>query len=155
MGGPNTEATIRRACLSRTLKALRRRRGVRATELAQALGMPLRSYQHFESGRCRINVDRIHEVARILDADPHAILAAADVGSPEFAVRTADNKLMTILVMSLKDFDEAAGDQIAQLDVRVLMDTFKEVFQDLAKVANDRREAIQRALGPRRPGPAR
>jgi transcriptional regulator with XRE-family HTH domain len=138
MGGSPQDPTSRRAYLSRALKAVRRRRGLSAAEMARAVGMPLRSYQHFEAGRTRINTDRVHEIARILNADPYAILAAVDLGSPEFAVRAADNKLMTIILMALRDFDATAADLIAQLDARILTTTFERVFLDLAAQARER-----------------
>lgn len=151
MGGPTTDATIRRTCLSRALKALRRRRGVRVADLAKAVGMPVRSYQHFESGRGRINVDRVHEVARILRADALAIFAAAELGSPEFAVRAADNKLMSIILLTLKDFDRLSGDQMAHLDARTLMSAFDHTFKELAALARDRADAAARWSGPEDP----
>lgn len=137
--------------MSQALKALRRRRGVRAADLAEALGMPERSYLHFESGRSRINIDRIHEIADILKADAWAILAAVELGSPSFAVRAADNKLMTIILVILGEFDARAGDQILQLDARTLMEVFEQTFDQLAAVAKDRDEAAQKCCGRRNP----
>jgi transcriptional regulator with XRE-family HTH domain len=148
MGGPTQDATTRRAYLSQALKALRRRRGLGTAEMAAALGIAKRSYQHFESGRSRINVDRVHQIARILNADPYAILAAVDLGSPDFAVRAADNKLMTIIVMALKAFDGGSADQIAQLDARLLTTTFEATFRDLAAQAKERAAMADRWSGP-------
>ena len=138
MGGPTQDDTIRRTCLSQALKMLRRRRGVSVAAMAKALGMKVRTYQHFESGRSRINIDRVHQIARILNADPYAILAAVDLGSPAFAVRAADNKLMTVILMALKDFDAGSGDLIGQLDARILTTTFERTFAELATLARDR-----------------
>lgn len=143
MGGPPDDATNRKTGLSQALKALRRRRGIGAAAMAKRLGMKLRSYQYFESGRSRVNVERVHEIARALDADAHAILVAAEIGSPAFAVRAADNKVMTIIVMGLKDFDARVGDQIAQLDARLLTSVFERTFNELAALAQDRSAAAQ------------
>jgi transcriptional regulator with XRE-family HTH domain len=148
MGGPPDDATNRQTRLSQALKALRRRRGLGAAALAKALGMKVRSYQHFESGRSRVNVERVHQIARALDADGHAILIAAELGSPAFAVRAADNKLMTIIVMALRDFDASVGDQISQLDARLLTSVFERTFNELALLAKDRSAAAQRWRGP-------
>ena len=151
MSRPAPESMPRQARLSQALRALRRRRGVGAADLAAALGMPLRSYQHFEAGRSRLNLDRVHAVARQLDADPYAILAAVDLGSPDLAVRAADNKLMTIIVMALKDFDERLGDRILQLDARILTTVFERAFNELATVAEERAAAASRWTVPPRP----
>jgi transcriptional regulator with XRE-family HTH domain len=151
MGGPTYDATTRQAHLSQTLKALRRRRGLGVADMANALGMAKRSYQHFESGRSRINLERVHEIARVLNADPYAILAAVDLGSPAFAVRAADNKLITILILALREFDRAAGDQIAQLDPGLLMATFEHAFRELAAQAAERSAVANRWRDPAAP----
>ena len=152
MSGPPNDASQRRACFSQALKVLRRRRGLATTQVATALGMSLRSYQNFEAGRGRLNVLRVHEVARILDADPYALLIAIDIGSADFAVRCIDNKLAAILLMALNDFDEAAGDQIALLDPATLMSLFKRAFDTLAGEARDRAARARNWRGPNGPG---
>jgi transcriptional regulator with XRE-family HTH domain len=148
MAGSTHDGMNRGASLSRALKALRRRRGMTAAEVARALGMPIRSYEHFESGRSRVNIDRVHKIARVLGADPFAILAAVELGSPEFAVRCAENKLASILMAALEDFDAASGDEIPMLDPRTLMAAFERVFKELGEQARERS-----ALGSRRFGP--
>jgi transcriptional regulator with XRE-family HTH domain len=148
MRGLKREATARQVYLSRALKAVRRRRGVRVADMAQAIGMPVRSYQHFEAGRSRINVERVHQIAEILDADAPAIFAAVELASPEFAVRAADNKLMTAILLSLKDFDARSGDQILHLDARTVMSAFDRTFEELAQVAKDRADAAGPWPGP-------
>ena len=151
MRARKTEATIRQAYLSRALKALRRRRGVRVDVLAKAIGLPVRTYQNFEAGRTQINVERVHAIAQILDADAPAIFAALELASPEFAVRAADNKLVTVFLMSLKDFDARSGDHITHLDARTLMGAFDQLFGELAQVAKDRADAACKWRGPRDP----
>src|SRR4051812_33403067 len=128
MAGPTPDATTRRAYLSQALKALRRQRGVSTADLAAALGIAKRTYQHFESGRTQINVERVYDIARILNADAHGLLMAVELGSPKFAVRSSDNKLMTIIVMELRDFDRDAADLIFQLDARYLSTAFARLF---------------------------
>ena len=99
-----------------TLKALRRLRGARPPQMAADLQMSLRAYEHFENGKGRLNVDRIHAFAGLLNADPFAILAAFEIGSPEFALRCANNKLMMIFMSALQEFDAEARDAIVGLD---------------------------------------
>lgn len=143
MAAPPHDDAARGASLSKALKAIRRRRGLRAADAAEALDMPLRSYEHFEAGRGRLNLERVHLAADAIDADPYAILAALEIGSPEFAARCADNKLMTILMMALQDFDETAGDDIAQLDPRTLIGAFTRLFDQLAQEARARAQALE------------
>jgi transcriptional regulator with XRE-family HTH domain len=147
MAAPPPDVPSRRATLARALKALRRRSGLRAADVAAALGIQLRSYENFEAGRGRLNVDRVHQVARILGADPFAILTAVDIRSPDFAVRCAENKLMAIFLRKLRDFDAATEDQIAQLDPAILMESFTQMFASLTQEASER-EAMSKIWPP-------
>jgi transcriptional regulator with XRE-family HTH domain len=138
MAEATKDAVRRRAALARTVKALRRRRGLTAADVAVALGMPLRSYEHFEAGRTRINVDRIHQVCEMLDADANAVLAAIELDAPNFAVHCADNKLMSLLLIALQEFEKTCGSAMVQLDPSTLMEVFSRTFQDLAEQARKR-----------------
>jgi hypothetical protein len=106
--------------------------------MASALGMQPRSYEYFESGRGKLNVLRAHAAARILDADPLALLIAVDIGSPDFAVRCIDNKLATALLVVVAEFDADAGDAIALLDSATLIAAFHRAFDGLAAQARER-----------------
>jgi len=138
MGPPDHDIPGRGATLSRILKALRRRRGMRPIDVAIAMKMKPRSYEYFESGKARLNVDRVHQVAKILNADPYAMLAAIDIGSPAFALRTIDNKMGTLWLMALLEFDATAQDEIARLAPAVLIASFTKMFDELLFLARER-----------------
>jgi len=118
--------------LSAALRLIRTHRRMKTADVAQSMGMALRSYEHFEAGGGRVNLERIHRFADVTDSDPHAILAALALGSPEFALRTADNKLMTILMVALQEFDEEVGDVLVELDARTIINAFTKALKDLA-----------------------
>lgn len=130
--------------LSTALRLIRMHRRMRTTDVAQEMGMALRSYEHFEAGGGRVNLERIHRFARATDSDAYAILAALALGSPKFALRAADNKLMTILMVALQEFDEEVGDLAAELDGRTLINTFTKALNDLA-VQSVRRDSAAEA----------
>lgn len=108
------------------------------------MDMPLRSYEHFEAGCGRLNLLRVHLFADALDADPFAIFAALDIGSPDFAVRCADNKFMTILMMALQEFDASARDDIARLTASTLIAAFTRCFDELVVQARAEEEFVGR-----------
>jgi transcriptional regulator with XRE-family HTH domain len=137
----------RRACLSHALKTLRRRRGLRTSEVAEALGMALRSYQHLEAGKGRVSVELVLRVAKVLKVDSYAILAAVEINSPDFAVRCLDNKLVTVFLMGLKDFDARFQDSIAQLDPATLMSAFRSALDELGRIAQERSAVAGGGLG--------
>ena len=59
-------------------------------------------------------------------------LAALALGSPAFALRCADNKLMTILMVALQELDQDAGDTIAELDALPIINAFTKATKELA-----------------------
>jgi transcriptional regulator with XRE-family HTH domain len=146
MGTATHEPEDRRGWLSQALKGLRRRRGLRPPDVARRMGMALRSFEHFEAGKGPLNIDRIHQYARALNADPHALLMALEIGSPAFAARCADNKLMTVVTMALQDFDAATGDAICQLDAQTLRSSFERLFGELSDLAKARAALAERWL---------
>ncbi|WP_421937328.1 XRE family transcriptional regulator [Phenylobacterium sp.] len=101
------------------------------------MDMSLRAFENFENGKGRLNVERIHQFATLLGADPHAILAAFEIRSPEFALRCANNKLMSILLLALEDFDAKAQDTIVGLDPLALMKAFRAFFDQLVEQARE------------------
>jgi transcriptional regulator with XRE-family HTH domain len=128
-------APSRSAALSQALRRLRRLRGLRPGAMADAMGMQRRTYEYFEAGRGKINVDRIHQFARILDVDPYAILAAVEIRSPGFAVACAEHKLMTVFMVNLQEFDANANAAVAKLNTATIVTGFTQVFDALAREA--------------------
>jgi transcriptional regulator with XRE-family HTH domain len=119
------------AILSAALKSIRKDRRMRASEVARALGMPLRSYEHFEAGRGRITLDKIMRFGAATNSDPLAIITAVILKSPEFALRCADNKLMTILMIAISELNDELGNDIVFLEPGTLIGAFTRVTKDL------------------------
>jgi transcriptional regulator with XRE-family HTH domain len=118
--------------LAASLRLIRTQRRMKTAEVARSMGMALRSYEHFEAGGGKVNLERIHRFAEVTKSDPYAIIAALALGSPAFALRCADNKLMTILMVALHELDEDAGDAIADLDALPIINAFTKTMKDLA-----------------------
>lgn len=129
--------------LSRALKLIRKHRRMTAAEVAEAMHTPLRTYERFEGGRSRLNIDYIHRFAAATDSDPYAILMAVAVGSPELALRCADNKLMTTLTVGAQRFDRDLGDRIQTLESRAVIDAVCTMFDQLAQDSAEQQRAAQ------------
>jgi transcriptional regulator with XRE-family HTH domain len=125
--------------LSRTLRALRRRRGLLMREVAAKMGMRFRTYQLFEAGGGKLNLSRIQQFADATDTDAWAILVSLAFGSPQFALLCADNKLMTAAVESVRDFHRDWGEDIAKLDPRLVMHELDAAWRRLGLEGRDRR----------------
>lgn len=155
---PHDDGGLRSAALKRVRKA----RGMSAQEVADALHMRLRTYEHFEAGHGRLNLDYLHRFAEVTRSDFYGLLHAIAIGSPEFAVRTADNKFMTSFTIFLQAYDRRMGDRISDLDARALIEAFGELFDRLTEVGDQRAEEAsaflkegRQDLSSRRPKPGR
>lgn len=161
MNRPNARNLRDGRILSAALKAIRKHRAMTASEVARAMNMPIRTYERFEAGEARLNLDYIHRFAKATDSDPYAILLAVVTGSPEVARRCADNKLATILTIAFGQFDATAGDRLQDLDPRTLVTATTEMFDSLLERIDkleDSRSWLndgERALSARRPRPGR
>jgi len=149
------------ALLSEALRRVRLHRALTPAEVAQAMNMPLRTYQRFEAGATRMNLEHVYRFAAATGSDAQAIFMAIAIGSPAFAVRACDNQMGAILTVGVKNFDDLMGDRIKGLDSRTLVDAVIRMFERLAGAQDegdpsaDWLERGARALRARRPRPGR
>lgn len=136
---PTGEDRRQRVLLARTLKAIRRRRGLLVREVAARMEMKPRTYEHFESGAGKLSLARIQRFAEVTDSDPYAILMSIAYGEPAFALRCLDNKMMTGAALSILDMNKEAGDDLARLDARVIFTELDGACERLVAEARRRR----------------
>lgn len=118
--------------LSAALKLVRKARGMSTRQTAAAMHMSIRTYQRFEAGVPRLNLDHIHRFAKATSSDPYAIMFSVMIGSPRFALNAADNMLSTALIIGVQKLQQAAGDRIADLDTRTLVGAVAALFDGFA-----------------------
>ncbi|MGH6910106.1 MAG: helix-turn-helix domain-containing protein [Phenylobacterium sp.] len=152
MGEPTSTGPSRQQALSQALRRLRRLRRRSPGDMADAMGMQRRTYEYFEAGRGKINVDRIHQFAKILDVDPYAILAAIEIRSPDFAVACAEHKLMTLFMVNLQEFDANAGKAIARLNAATIVSGLTRIFDALTREAAEGDDFLGAWMGEADPG---
>lgn len=117
--------------LSAALKLVRKARGMSSRQTAASMHMSVRTYQRFEAGETRLNLDHIHRFARATASDPHAIMLSVMIGSPRYALSAADNMLSTVLVVGVQKLERAVGERIAELDTRSLVSAVAALFDGL------------------------
>jgi hypothetical protein len=125
-------------------RAVRRARSMTAQQTAVAMNLPLRTYEYFEAGAGRVNLDYVHRFAVATNCDPWALLLGPPLGSTEFARQTADSKLMLIFLIALGEFVGTMGDRLLTLDPRALIEAFTETFRKLEeenRVASEQTES--------------
>jgi len=126
------EISVHPKVVAATLKGLRRHRRLSVNDAAAAMGMPRRSYLHFEAGGGKLNVDHLIRFAEVFQCDLAALLAAIFLQSPTLAVRCADNKMMTAMVLAALDFSDTAGVRMTRLTAADAARQFRAAFAALA-----------------------
>lgn len=121
--------------LSRALRAVRKIRAATSRDLARALGLSLRGYQHFEAGGGQLNVGHVMKFGPAIDCDPIGVLTAVHIGHPEFAAYVAQNKAMLAYMIELQDFVEETGPAIARLETTVWVSAYRAMFKGLSAEA--------------------
>jgi transcriptional regulator with XRE-family HTH domain len=131
----DSEDKQRSKLLSLALRAVRAIRNVKPRALAEALGLSLRGYQHFEAGGGQLNIDHVMAFAQASDADPIGILTAVQIGKPEFAAWVAQNKAMIAFMIALQEFAEGTGEAMTRLETTTWVSAYREMFKDLSQKA--------------------
>lgn len=124
-------------------RSVRRARSMTAQHVADAMNLPLRTYEYFEAGQGRVNLDYIHRFAAATNCDPYALLLGPGLASTEFARRTADTKMILIFLIALGEFETRMGDRMTTLDPRALIEAFTEAFRTLEAEAKAREEETE------------
>jgi len=133
-----------RTVLAKAIRDIRRLRDLRASDVAGRMGLPLRSYELFEAGGGRLDLERLFAFAEATDSDPFAIILAVPFRAPSFAVACADTKLALILVMHLQGFYEDRGDDISYLEPLNIIGGFERVFKELGTKLDDNEGFLRR-----------
>lgn len=146
--------------LSAAIRGIRRLRGFSSSETAAGMNLALRTYQDFEAGRGRLNIDYIHRFCRFVDADPDAIIASLAIGSPDFAIRCTSNKLMRIVMIGVQQLNQQLGDKVASLEARTIVAAVNASVRELVEksaggVEADWLKAGEDQLRRARPNPGR
>lgn len=132
--------------LSLILKTIRRERRMKGSEVAAAMGVALKTYENFEAGRGRLDLEKIRLFAEATRSDAVAIVLALLFGSLEIALRAMDNKISTILWIALREFGEDVGDAMSGIPGTAAFEAFRHAFKELADLLRRRDDAAERWL---------
>jgi len=66
--------TMEQAAILVKIKRLRKERGLSQAEMADALHIALKTYQNIEGGITRIDIERLGQIANVLDATLHELV---------------------------------------------------------------------------------
>ena len=95
------------------VKAVRFERRLKAADVAERMGIGLRTYEEFEAGRGALDLEKVRLFGLATNSDAVAITLGLLFGTKETALRGLDNKASTILWIALQEFEGEVGDQVA------------------------------------------
>lgn len=138
MSSKTPEETIDGTTIGEAMRLIRKARRMRVSEVARAMGMSPRSYEYLESGQGRMSNERIVRFAEATNSDPDALASVVQLGSPAFALRCADNKLMKIMMIHIRELNEELGNDIGYLEPGLIIGTMARVKKDLLERVRNR-----------------
>ncbi|GEM_PF-415696 len=106
------------------LRTLRQRRRLSAAEVADGMGLPVRTYQNFEAELSGASPARFHTFAKVTDCDAMALILCAGGADPALALACADNKAVSIAVGAIEDLYESLGSEVSTLTAAGLIGAF-------------------------------
>ncbi len=115
-------------------------------EVAAAMGIGLRTYEEFEAGRGRLDLEKVRLFGLATDSDAVAITLGLLFGSRETAMRSLNHKAPTILWMTWHEFEDGTGDQVAVIPGVHFLETFRQAFARLREFLLKRENQAERFL---------
>jgi transcriptional regulator with XRE-family HTH domain len=132
--------------VSTILKTIRLERRMRPAEVAQAMGMAQRTYENFEAGRGRLDLEKIRRFAQATRSDPVAILLGVMFGSVDTALRAMENKAAMIQWIAFDEFQAREGDLVATLPAGVMLQALRHACEEMSEHLRRRDNAAERWL---------
>jgi hypothetical protein len=119
---------------------------MKAAEVAEAMGIGLRTYEDFEAGRGRLDLEKVRLFGRATDTDAVAITLGLLFGSKDTAMRALNNKAPTILWIGLQEFESDVGDQMSIIPGSYFLEALRHGFIRLREYLQKRNDSAERWL---------
>jgi len=91
-----TESILESKAIGRNISLYRKIRGVKASEIAEKIGISESAYTRYERGEGQITVDLIQQISEVLNVDPIMLLSVSPTNfienSSHFALRDYYNQ---------------------------------------------------------------
>lgn len=147
MPNPPSSSISRQArLLSAIVKAVRGERRMKAAEVAERMGIGLRTYEEFEAGRGSLDLEKVRLFGLATDSDAVAITLGLLFGSKEAALRALENKSSTILWIAMQEFEQDVGDQVAIIPGSYFLESLRQAFGRLREYLQKRDTSAERWL---------
>lgn len=143
---PSSSLARQGRLLHTIIKAIREERRMRPPQVAAAMGIGLRTYEEFEAGRGRLDLEKVRLFGLATDSDAVAITLGLLFGSKDSAMRALENKGSTILWIAMQEFEEDVGDQMAVIPGSFVLETLRQAFNRLRDYLLKRDTTAERYL---------
>lgn len=119
---------------------------MKAADVARGMGIGLRTYEDFEAGRGRLDLEKVRLFGLATDVDAVAITLGLLFGSREIALRALENKAATILWVAMQEFEGDVGDQMAIIPGSYFLESLRLAFSRLREYLQKRDSGAERWL---------
>ncbi|WP_281397034.1 helix-turn-helix domain-containing protein [Sphingobium boeckii] len=133
MSRKSPEEDLHSRLTGEAIRAVRQLRRMRPAEVAAAMGLPVRTYEHLEAGKGRISYHRLLLFAEATSSDAFAISAAVAMKDPQFAVRCADNKLAKIMMIAMSELNDELGPDIVYVESGLIIGAMTRISKELVE----------------------
>ena len=127
------QRSARQKVLSEFLRRIRSLRELTRQDVARRMGLESRSFDRFEAGEVRLDLERLFDFAVATNSDPLAMVASLWLERPELARRCADNKLLLVQAISLERLSTQLGDRLSKIDPATWMDLHDRLTDELVR----------------------
>jgi DNA-binding CsgD family transcriptional regulator len=140
---PNPDILAARSPLARALRAVRLARRLSVAETARRMGLGVRVYANFESGRCPASLARLMDFSRVTQCDPVSILVCAIGGDPAIALACLDNQALSVALGAVEDLHRKLATALSTVNAAELVSAFDAAQRHLATQAFAKSRARQ------------
>lgn len=118
---------------------LRRYRGMTRQQVADAMGIGIRTYDRFEAGQSGFGFKRcVIFCEAIKGADPYALFFGVLAKDPHLALAAADNKIMLAVISVTLRMSKRLREDVGLLKAQPIMSAATTMTDGLIRVAKDR-----------------
>ncbi len=135
--------------LGAAMRLIRKLRRMRPSEVATAMGIPVRTYEHLEAGRGRVTYGRMRLFAEATDCDVVALGAAIQLKDPLIALHCADTKSFHVWLVALGELHEKLGPDLSLIETRTMIGAATKTCRELEEHVSKRDLFAERWLDER------
>lgn len=147
VGSPSRALARQARLLRKVLWTLRKQeRRLSIEETAELMGIAPRTYQEFEIGTGKLDLNKVRLFATATRTDAIGIILALTFEDQELAVQTMDNKLLSTFWIAFKEFRQRVGARLMFVPPALFLAAFRRAFEEIEAYLTKRTESTEEWL---------